>query len=207
MNTKQEKIIYVFDFDDTLVMSSSCIRIYDENDELVACLTPSEYHYYEVESNHRVDYSEFDEEFYSIDPFKINKPVGNIFNEAIEKFGKENVYICSARVNPKPIQNVIEKLFGHSNINIAAVGYNGTNINSTAINAIRKKKYIRDLVLKEKPNVVYFYDDNDHNLREVHSLRKDEHVSSIASIRSIEVNNEYLRMLKDDEDCNQDNSR
>ena len=126
---------------------------------------------------------------------KLNYPVVRIFKDAIERFGSHSVHICSARANAEPIQDIIESLLGHSNIAIAAVGHSSVSVNSTPLNALRKRDHIKWLIKEKKPKTLYFYDDSYHNLEAVHSLRNDDEVSSITSVRCIEVFKENLRML------------
>jgi len=201
-NNKRQECIYVFDFDDTLVFSQSFIYIFqNENGEekLVQSLTPNEYYEYDVQPNQRVDYSEFDgDKIPEARHVKINKVISKILLEAIEKFGKESVCICSARINPRPIQNIIETHLGLSDIKVDAVGYQGSGINSTPINAIRKRDYIKELVLRVQPETVYFYDDNMHNLLAVQSLNKEDYIKETGiRIRCIQVEKEKLTLIKE----------
>ena len=189
--------IYVFDFDDTLIHSTNTVYIFENvngEERLVHSLTPTEYYEYEVQPNQRIDYSEFDSDTMPRD-IKINNQVVRIMKDAIERFGSDSVYVCSARVNPKPIQNVIENILGLQNIQVDAVGYHGNGINSTPINALRKKSYIEQLILAHKPRTLYFYDDNMHNIEAVHSLREEEEYAKITSVRCIAVERTSLKLI------------
>jgi len=181
--------VYVFDFDDTLIKSkTSFIKVRSKaDDSILLKLTPKQYTYYTVSSETEyLDFKDFDQDqIPDFDSLELNKPMVHIFNQAIEAVGKQNVHICSARVNPEPIRMVLNTLLKQEGVNIAAIGKHDLTMNPTQGNAIRKKDYIKQiidgviLVKKKKSDdlsklIVYFYDDNLYNLEEVYSLNNNQ---------------------------------
>ena len=197
---KHPDCLYVFDFDDTIASTNSFIYIFENingEERLIQSLKPHEYYEYQVQPNQRIDYSEFDNDHIPESRnVTINKKISKILFDAREAFGDDSVYICSARINPKPIQNIIETHLGLSNIQIDAIGYQGTGINSTPINAQRKKQYIEELVLRRKPKTLYFYDDNTYNIESVNSLNESSFIAELPTkIKCVHVTNNVLTLI------------
>lgn len=155
---RESREIHVFDFDDTLVKTSSRIKV-TQKDGKEFFLTPMEYAKYSSNPGDAFDYSEFEE---------VTKPllVPRTFlklKKAIQESGVKNVFILTARGNPDPIRKFLDSV-GVENIRIFAVGTS---------NPQAKADVIEDEVVNRGIRRVYFYDDAAKNIRAVRRLRQD----------------------------------
>jgi hypothetical protein len=167
-------VLYVFDFDDTLVRVVTKVRIFDKTtNETIEMIQPAYFiEFYEPKENEGAEY---------IDSDKYTKmPYLNILKDAISKFGGDlpnHVWICTARYDATPVNKILKKE-GIGSIPIAAVGTK-EKANDTGFHAGRKKAFVSALIKRVKPGVVYFYDDSFKNLAAVGSLAKKYNVTIV----------------------------
>jgi len=163
--------IHVFDFDDTLVKTSSRIRVVGADGNKIF-LTPMEYAKYDPLPGDVFDYSEFD----SVNDAVPINPMMLTLKKAIKDFGVDSVFILTARGDSKPVKEFLEKQ-GVSGIDIIAVGTSHPNA---------KADVIKNKILFDGIKNVTFYDDSSKNIEAVKALRNDNKLPHV-SIKTITV--------------------
>lgn len=166
------KEIYVFDFDDTLVRTSSKIHLTtvdNRGKKNYVSLTPAEYASYTKKPNDVFDYSDFER---VIDP-KLITPTYALFRRVIQDFGHENVFILTARGAAEPIRKYLESL-GVRGIRIFAVGSSDPR---------EKARQISEEIISRGIKIVNFYDDAAKNIEAVRELRDKFPLVKIRTIR------------------------
>lgn len=151
--------IHVFDFDDTLVRTNSKIHVTSGGEKF--SLTPKEYANYRRQPGDSFDYSDFEE---VIEPKIIPSTFINL-KTAIDRNGKNNVFILTARGNQKPIEDFLDSV-GVGGIRVFAVGTSDPQAKASVIeNEVLSRN-------TSKIRRVYFYDDAMKNINAVRNLRK-----------------------------------
>ena len=146
----ESKKLRVFDFDDTLVKTTSFIYI--TNNGKKKKLTPGEYAVYKEKPNDIFDFSDFNK---VQDPQEIKK-ITNIFRRVVQSSGGSGVHILTARAAHKPIRQYLKD-----------IGINMSKIYVTALasnNPKDKADWIEDKIDNEGYDDVYFADDSPKNV-------------------------------------------
>ena len=146
----ESKKLRVFDFDDTLVKTTSFIYI--TNNGKKKKLTPGEYAVYKEKPNDIFDFSDFNK---VQDPQEIKK-ITNIFRKVVQSSGGAGVHILTARSAYKPIRQYLKD-----------IGINMSKIYVTALasnNPKDKADWIEDKIDNEGYDDVYFADDSPKNV-------------------------------------------
>ena len=150
------KKLRVFDFDDTLVKTTSHIYI-KHGDGKESKLTPGEYAIYEPKSDDKFDFSDFQ---------KVNQPqeikgVTKLLRTIVNKEGERKVVILTARAAYKPIKDYLKD-----------IGLEGIYVVALADSDPQKKAdWIEDKI-KKGYNDVFFIDDSHKNVEAVGGLKK-----------------------------------
>ena len=154
-NPKGKKL-RVFDFDDTLVQTTSFIYV-THKDGKKSKLTPGEYAVYEPKEGDDFDFSDFQK---VNDPQEI-KGVTNLLKRIVNAAGERTVAILTARSAYKPVKDYLKDI-GLEGIYVAALGSSDPQ---------DKADWIEDKI-KKGYNDVFFIDDSHKNVTAVSKLKE-----------------------------------
>jgi phosphoglycolate phosphatase-like HAD superfamily hydrolase len=149
----ESKKLRVFDFDDTLVKTTSFIYI--TNNGKKRKLTPGEYAVYKEKPEDVFDFSDFSK---VQDPQEIKK-ITKVFRRVVQSSGGSGVHILTARAAFKPIRQYLKD-----------IGINMSKIYVTALasnNPKDKADWIEDKIDNEGYDDVYFADDSPKTLKQL----------------------------------------
>jgi len=147
----ESKKLRIFDFDDTLVKTTSYIYITQSNGKKLK-LTPGQYAVYNEKPGDEFDYSDFQK---VQDPLEIKK-ITNILRRIMNSSGGDGVYILTARSAYKPIKQYLKDIGINSNkIFVVALASN---------NPKDKADWIEAKIDNEGYDDVYFADDSEKNV-------------------------------------------
>lgn len=153
-------ILYIFDFDDTLIDSEASIRITQEDGSTIE-MSSEKYAKYTAQPGDVFDFSDFDA--YPKNP-EVIEPVFAELRAAIASVGKDAVVILTARSNPTPV-----RLFLNENkvpeIDIVTTGTSDPNA---------KAEYILSKVRSDSYNEVIVFEDNVRNIRTIRKVLTDQ---------------------------------
>jgi phosphoglycolate phosphatase-like HAD superfamily hydrolase len=158
----EDKKLRVFDFDDTLVKTTSFIYITNKGKKKK--LTPGEYAVYREKPDDVFDFSDFQK---VQDPQEIKK-ITNIFRRVVQSSGGSGVHILTARAAHKPIRKYLKD-----------IGINMSKIYVTALasnNPKDKADWIEDKIDNEGYDDVYFADDSPKNVEATKKMLRDKDV-------------------------------
>lgn len=157
LRENESKKLRIFDFDDTLAISNSRIKV-SGGDGKVFYLTPGEYAVYDARKGDTFDYSEFER---LIDPKEI-KAMTKVLRAFYNSRGKRRLTILTARGSKakSAIADFMKKI-GIPNIEIVTVDSSDPK---------KKADWIEDKI-KQGYNDVFFADDSEKNVRAVSSLK------------------------------------
>ena len=150
---KESKKLRVFDFDDTLVRTTSYIYVTNKNGNKIK-LTPGEYATYQPKVGDQFDFRDFEK-------VKNPKVVKGIFEllrrMASTNAGDKGVYILTARASYKPVYDFI-KQSGIRGVYVIALGDN---------NPERKADWIEQQIKDEGYDDLFYIDDSLPNITAV----------------------------------------
>jgi hypothetical protein len=150
------KKLRVFDFDDTIVKTTSFIYI-KHKDGKESKLTPGEYAVYEAKPGDQFDFSDFQ---------KVNQPqqikgVTKLLKTIVRSEGERKVVILTARAAYQPIKDYLSD-----------IGLNGIYVVALAdADPQKKADWIEDKIKKGYDDV-FFIDDSHKNVAAVGGLKK-----------------------------------
>lgn len=167
---------FVFDYDDTLVRSrdTNMIKVVNKTDgSLIKELFLDQYPSYSLKANESIDYSDFENGYDDLEGVAVIQDIWDRFVARIEAFGAPRTVILTARINPRPVESFLD-FKGVTGVIVNAVGSTLTDTNTTKINALNKKNFIKTKLLDELgADYVEFYDDNRLNIQRAKELRAD----------------------------------
>lgn len=172
MRRKTGSVLYVFDFDDTLVKTDSMIRVL-HGDGSVSRLTTREYSSYDELSGDTIDYSEFERvvrECDVLDTF-------DDFEDAVGSVGESNVIVLTARNRSAPPKRWLEGM-GYKGVKVYALG---------SIEPDAKAMWLKRKILSSNYKEVRFFDDNATNVASVDTLNNDRKLRGRVSIVSYTI--------------------
>ena len=146
----ESKNLRIFDFDDTLVKTTSFIYITHQNGKR-SKLTPAQYAIYTEKPGDVFDFSDFEE---VKQPEEI-KRITSILRK-VSKSSSEPIYILTARSAAEPIKRYLKD-----------IGINSTKFNVIALasnNPKDKANWIENMIDNEGYNDIYFADDSQKNV-------------------------------------------
>ena len=146
----ESKKLRIFDFDDTLVKTTSFIYITNKGKKKK--LTPGQYAVYNEKDGDIFDFSDFNK---VQDPQEIKK-ITKIFRKVVQSSGGDGVHILTARASYQPIRQYLKD-----------IGINMSKIYVTALasnNPKDKADWIEDKIDNEGYDDVYFADDSPKNV-------------------------------------------
>lgn len=156
MNEDSSKKLRVFDFDDTIAISKSRVKVIHK-DGTSTMMTPGEYAVYDKRDGDIFDYSEFKK---IIEPREI-KAVTKILRNFYKSGGGRKLTVLTARGVSKPIENFLKKIGIH---NMQVVALNDSDPQ-------KKADWIEDQIVNNGFNDVFFIDDSEKNVRAVSALK------------------------------------
>ncbi len=150
--------VNVFDFDDTLVRTTSSVYLTTHDGRSVK-LTSHEFMEYDQQPGDQFDFSDFQQ---VINPTPIAHMVLKL-QYAIRSLGHDNVFVLTARDNATPIRDFLSEL-GVDGIRVLALG------NS---DPLAKAAVIKNEILSRDVKLVRYYDDAPKYLVAVRNLKQD----------------------------------
>lgn len=159
----ESKKLRVFDFDDTLVKTTSFIYITHKNGKK-SKLTPGEYAVYNEKAGDEFDFSDFSK---VQDPQELKK-ITKVFRRIVQSSGGDGVHILTARAAYKPIRQYLKD-----------IGINMSKIYVTALasnNPKDKADWIEDKIDNEGYDDVYFADDSPKNVEATKKMLRGKDV-------------------------------
>jgi len=142
----ESKKLRIFDFDDTLVKTTSFI--YVTNGDKKKKLTPGEYAVYNEKPGDEFDFSDFSK---VQDPNEIKK-ITKVFRRIVQSSGGDGVHILTARAAYKPIRQYLKDI------------------------AKDKADWIEDKIDNEGYDDVYFADDSKKNVDATKKMLRNKNI-------------------------------
>jgi len=158
----ESKKLRVFDFDDTLVKTTSFI--YVTNKGKTRKLTPGQYAIYNEKPGDEFDFSDFSK---VQNPNEIKK-ITKVLRRIVQSSGGQGVHILTARAAYKPIRQYLKD-----------IGINMSKIYVTALasnNPKDKSDWVEDKIDNEGYDDVYFADDSLKNVNSMKSMLRKKDV-------------------------------
>jgi phosphoglycolate phosphatase-like HAD superfamily hydrolase len=152
----EDKKLRIFDFDDTLVKTTSFIYVTHRNG-MRTKLSPGQYAKYEPKAGDEFDYKDFQQ----VKRPELIKGYVELLRRMINSGGSREVYILTARSAERPVSQFIKDL-GISGVKVVALGDN---------NPEKKADWIEDMVKKGYDDV-FFVDDSEKNITAVRNRLK-----------------------------------
>ena len=151
------KKAFVFDFDDTLATTKACVQVYrTDTDYTVKELSPAEFNGYILKSGEAFDFSQFR----CPDLVENGEPT-HLVNLAKEVHEEEHgVYILTARSGE--VANAIAKFLMIHGIQANSIICVGDGDKHKSVAQCKKETLLK---LKSLYDKVYFYDDNEQNIK------------------------------------------
>jgi len=155
----EDKKLRVFDFDDTLVKTTSFIYV-THKDGKTSKLNPGQYAVYKEQPGDKFDFKDFQQ----VSKPELIKGYVELLKRMVNS-GSSKVYILTARAAEKPVSQFIKDLGIHG-VTVIALGDN---------NPEKKADWIEDRV-KEGYDDVFFVDDSERNIAAVRSRLKSYNI-------------------------------
>jgi hypothetical protein len=152
----ENKKLRIFDFDDTLVTTSSFIYVTHKNGK-TSKLAPGQYAIYKEQPGDTFDYTDFEH----VRNPKIIKAYVELLRRMVNSGGSREVYILTARAAEKPVSQFINDI-GIFGVTVVALGDN---------NPEKKADWIENKV-KAGYNDIFFIDDSEKNINAVKNRLK-----------------------------------
>ena len=159
----ESKKLRIFDFDDTLVKTTSFIYITHSNGKK-SKLTPGQYAVYNEKPGDEFDFSDFQK---VQNPQEIKK-ITNVLRRIMGSSGGDGVYILTARAAYQPIKQYLKDIGINSNkIFVVALASN---------NPKDKADWIESKIDNEGYDDVYFADDSEKNVEATKAMLRGKDV-------------------------------
>ena len=159
----ESKKLRVFDFDDTLVQTTSYIYVKLPNGKEKK-LTPGQYAVYNEKPGEEYDFRDF----YSVQNPQEFKKVTKVLKRILDKSRGDGVYILTAR--PQAVEKHVHQYLKDIGINhkIPVIGLQSNNPQD-------KAKWVEKMIDSEGYDDIYFADDSEKNVNSMKSMlrRKD----------------------------------
>lgn len=159
----ESKKLRIFDFDDTLVKTTSFIYI-THSDGKKSKLTPGQYAIYNERPGDVYDFRDFE----SVkNPEEITK-ITNVLRNIIRVSGGDGVYILTARAAYEPIKKYLKDIGINSNkVVVVALGSN---------NPKDKADWIESKIDNDGYDDIYFADDSEKNVEAAKQMLRRKNV-------------------------------
>jgi FMN phosphatase YigB (HAD superfamily) len=152
----ESKKLRVFDFDDTLVKTTSFIYVTHRNG-MKTKMTPGQYAKYDARDGDEFDFKDFQQ----VKRPELIKGYVELLRRMVNSGGSREVFILTARAAERPVSQFIKDL-GINGVKVIALGDN---------NPEKKADWIEDRV-KEGYDDVFFVDDSEKNVTAVRNRLK-----------------------------------
>jgi FMN phosphatase YigB (HAD superfamily) len=152
----ESKKLRVFDFDDTLVKTTSFIYVTHRNG-MKTKMTPGQYAKYDARDGDDFDFRDFQQ----VKRPELIKGYVELLRRMVNSGGSREVFILTARAAERPVSQFIKDL-GINGVKVIALGDN---------NPEKKADWIEDRV-KEGYDDVFFVDDSEKNVTAVRNRLK-----------------------------------
>jgi FMN phosphatase YigB (HAD superfamily) len=152
----ENKKLRVFDFDDTLVKTTSFIYVTHRNG-MKTKMTPGQYAKYDARDGDEFDFKDFQQ----VKRPELIKGYVELLRRMVSSGGSREVFILTARAAERPVSQFIKDL-GINGVKVIALGDN---------NPEKKADWIEDRV-KEGYDDVFFVDDSEKNVTAVRQRLK-----------------------------------
>ena len=157
----EAKKLRVFDFDDTLVQTTSYIYV-THKDGRESKLTPGQYAIYKEKPGDKFDFRDFET---VNNPIEI-KAITKVLRDMLSGSGERGVFILTARSAWKPIKNYLKD-----------IGIRGVHVIALASNNPKDKSdWIEKQIDSEGYDDIYFIDDSKKNVDAVKSMLQSKGV-------------------------------
>lgn len=159
----ESKKLRIFDFDDTLVKTTSFIYI-THKDGSKSKLTPGQYAIYNEKPGDVFDYSDFEK---VKDPHEMRR-MTKVLRRIAQSSGRDTLYILTARAAYKPVKQYLKDIgLPSSKIFVVALASN---------NPKDKADWIEKKIDIEGYDDVYFADDSEKNVAAVKNMLRTKDV-------------------------------
>lgn len=148
--------LYIWDLDDTLVITNSRVHVTKASGELIH-LTPAEYAVYEKERGDQFDYSDFHG---LVDPQTIAWTT-RILKRVINKHGTDAAVILTARASEEPARQFF-RINNIPEIPVVALGNSDPEM---------KAQWIKMVAMKFGYKEIEFFDDSPKNIAAVQKIK------------------------------------
>jgi phosphoglycolate phosphatase-like HAD superfamily hydrolase len=156
----EDKKLRIFDFDDTLVKTTSFIYVTNKDGKTFK-LTPGQYAIYKEKPGDKFDYRDFQQ----VSNPQLIKGYVELLRRMVNSGGSREVFILTARSAERPVSQFIKDL-GIKGVTVVALGDN---------NPEKKADWIEDKV-KAGFDDVYFVDDSPKNIDAVRNRLKNYNI-------------------------------
>ena len=158
----ESKKLRVFDFDDTLVKTTSFI--YVTNKGKTRKLTPGQYAVYKEKPGDEFDFTDFEK---VQNPNEIKK-ITSVLRRIVSSSGGDGVHILTARAAYKPIRQYLKDIgINMSKIYVTALASNDPK---------DKSDWVEDKIDNEGYDDIYFADDSLKNVNSMKSMLRKKDV-------------------------------
>ena len=165
---REEKALYVFDFDDTVVdTASSELRVkithtLPDGRVKTYIKTSDEYASFKLPTTGKIQLNFADFETVP-DDIQIKQKYFNLLQQALSN-SRAVVIILTARAAANPVKDFLKKRLKNRSPSVVAVGTS---------DPFAKSSYIKNLINKHGFDHVYYYDDAQKNIEAVETLRDE----------------------------------
>ena len=154
---KENKSMYIFDFDNTLISSDDRV-IVKKRDGRILEFNATDIHYYNPCPDDIIDSTQFEE--YPTNA-RIIKSVFNVFIDRHNKLGPDSVFVLTARGKRRPVYQYLIDNGSNPNICVVAIG---------DFIPVAKANYVKERLLLDNYDSVYLYEDSQLNIDAVGSM-------------------------------------
>ena len=178
------KVLYVFDFDGTLIESEARVTIFHANGNM-SHMNSTEFSKYKEMPGDEYDFSEF--EIYPpggqliLSTFKILKNL-------TQQLGTQDIVILTARSMARPVKQFLKDAGLNVHVPVVAVG---------SMNPLTKAAYVAKRLKTGNYDSVYLYEDNLKNISAIRDIVKNNDVKfdyTLVNINDKKLNkNKHLR--------------
>jgi hypothetical protein len=156
------KKLRVFDFDDTLALTDSAVRVFRGND-FVRNLSSHEFKTYELKAGERYNLDAFDK---IINP-RVIKPTMGVLRKVLGK--PSPAMILTGRGRAEPVREWLASI----GVKVQEIVALGKTVKNTSDLAAAKRKWIADAIKRDGWEFVEVFEDSKQNLAAMESLKSE----------------------------------